>query len=452
MSRFQYLWWMLTAVVVVAGCETRGAHSSKSSEERYPQLETILPRHDPLPVHIEVSAVVEAMEKADLCARVPGVVESLQPNPTKPEVDIGRLITAGEPLVKLAIPDLEAEKAYKESLLDQAKKQKEQTIEARKVAEKELLEAQALEVKYQAEFKRSQEKHDRTVQMVASRTLAQELAEETKNQLEAARAGWKASQAQIDTKQAKLAAIEADLKLADARIEVAQAEVHRLSVLVGYGVITAPFDGIVTRRLVDRGAMVKDPSIPLVTVARIDKVRVLLDIPQRHVPLVNTTEQNPNPDGQGDVAVLRIPELRDVVPGGEFPGHLTRMASALDPLTRTMRVEVHLENKAGSILYPLKPGMHGTATVLLEEGKDALTVPSTALVRRGSRVYVFYVAEPTGTPPRGLVKRAEVQLGLDDGRRVEIRNGLSGKELVITKGNGVLRDGDTVIAVPAQEP
>src|SRR5262249_48179972 len=152
---------------------------------------------------------------------------------------------------------------------------KEQTLETRKVLEKELEEARALEVKYRAEFQRSQEKHNRTTQMVASRTLAQELAEETKNQLEAARSGWKASQAQIETKQAKLVATEADLKLADARIEVAQAEVNRLKVLVGYATITAPFDGIVTRRLVDRGVMVKDIATPLVTVARIDMVRVL---------------------------------------------------------------------------------------------------------------------------------------------------------------------------------
>jgi RND family efflux transporter MFP subunit len=457
MSRSLYLSWALAILVAIAGCETRGANSRKADEDRYPKLETVQPHPGALPVHIEVSAVVEAMEKAELCARVPGVIESLQPDPSRPEVDIGRPIKAGEPLVQLAVPDLVAEKVYKESLLDQAKKQKEQTLETRKVAEKELEEARALDVKYQAEFQRSQEKHDRTAQMVASRTLAKELAEESKQQLEAARAGWQAARAQIATKQARLAAADADLKLADARIEVAQAEVNRLKVLVGYATITAPFDGLVTRRLVDRGAMVKDPSTPLLTVARIDRVRVLLDIPQRHVPLINTTEQNPNPNGRGDVAVLRIPELRDLVPGGEFPGHLTRMASALDPVTRTMRVEVHLENKAGDVLYPLKPGMHGTATVWLDEGTapagktTVVTVPSAALMRRGSKVYVFCVANVQGAQRRGVLKRVEVQLGLDDGKRVEIHGGLSGQELVIAKGNGVLRDGDTVIAVDSSD-
>src|SRR5205807_3627522 len=97
----------------------------------------------------------------------------------------------------------------------------------------------------------------------------------------------------------------------------------------------------------------------------------------------------------------------------------------------------------------LRPGMYGKATVLLEERYDVLTVPSTALVRRGDKVELFYVAEASGEPRRGIVRRVAVDLGLDDGRRVEIRGDLNGKDLIIAKGNGVQREGDTVIAVPA---
>jgi HlyD family secretion protein len=96
--------------------------------------------------------------------------------------------------------------------------------------------------------------------------------------------------------------------------------------------------------------------------------------------------------------------------------------------------------------------MYGTALVTLDQRDSALTVPSTALVRRGDKVEVFYVADPSGDPPRGVARRLEVELGLDDGRRVEIRSGLSGKELIIAKGNGVVREGDTVVAVSPQEP
>jgi RND family efflux transporter MFP subunit len=436
----------------VLGCGSP-KKAEKPEEEHLPRLETEQAERGMLPIKIELSAVIEPMEKADLCGRVPGVIESLQLDPHKPEVDIGRPITAGEPLVKVAVPDLEAEKQYKDALLDQARKQRDQVIEAQKVAATELQEAREQERRYQAEFYRSDEKHNRTVKLVQGGSISRELAEETRNQLEAARSAWQAARAAIATKEARLAATAADLKLAESRIVAADAEVKRLTVLVDYATIRAPFDGIVTRRYLDRGAMVKDTATPILAVMRTDMVRVLLDIPQKNVPLIHATYQNPNPDGQGDAVQLWFPELKDekVAPDGKFLGHITRVASALDSVTRTMRAEVHLENKTvtknGHVVRLLRPGMCGTALVLLEDGRYVLTVPSTALVRRGNSVYVYHVAEASGQPLKGVVRSAEVELGLDDGRRVEIRKGLRGDELIIVKGNGVLRDGDKVIAV-----
>jgi RND family efflux transporter MFP subunit len=223
---------------------------------------------------------------------------------------------------------------------------------------------------------------------------------------------------------------------------VSRADVQRLEVLIGYATVRAPFDGLVTKRWLDRGAMVKDPAIPLLTVMRTDTVRVLLDIPERDVPWVNATEQNPNPDGKGDPVELRLLALGVKT----FHGHITRVASALDPTTRTMRSEVHLDNRDGI----LRPGMYGSALVTLDQRDSALTVPSTALVRRGDKVELFCIADPSGDPPRGVARRIEVEIGFDDGKRVEIRSGLSGNELVIAKGNGVVREGDAVVAISRQ--
>jgi RND family efflux transporter MFP subunit len=446
------------------GCGGQHADPRDGSIAHIPRLETVKPEVGPMEVVIELSAVVEPMERADLCARVPGVVKSLQLQdrreagparaggslngsskaaPTSsstsldpPEVDIGTVVKAGETLVQLDIPDLLAEKDAKEALLDQAEKQKLQAAEMANT--------------YEAEFKRNQEQHDRIVMLVKREAVNKEREEETKHQLDAAKARREAAYA--------------DLKVADSRIKVAKADVEKLKVLIDYATIRAPFNGVITKRWVDRGNMVKDPGTPLLTIMRIDKVRLLLDIPQRDVPLINATEQNPNPNGLGDKVVLQIPALRDTVPGGEFTGAITRLASALDPTTRTMRVEVHLANeirggnkevlvdKAGLPVRPLKPGMYGSAKVYLETRPNVLTIPSTALVRRGDRVEVYYVENPSGEPLQGKVRIADdIELGLDDGRRVEIRKGLTGNEFIIAKGKGVLHAGDTVIAIPFQE-
>jgi RND family efflux transporter MFP subunit len=443
MNYRQQVWFSALALLGMAGCGFTDNRPHPTDEARLPRLETVEPERYRLPVRIELTAVVDAMEKADLCARVVGIVESLQLETGKPEVDIGRRVKAGEPLLKLAVPDLEADKRHKEALLDQADRQRQQAIEAQNVAAKDLDEAKEQEKKYQAEFNRSREKHERTQKLVQRGALQPETAEETRSQLEASAAAWQAAKALIATKQARLTATDADVKVAETRIKVSRAEVQRLEVLIAYATIRAPFDGIITKRWVDRGAMVKDPAIPLLTVMRTNTVRVVMDIPERDVPLVNATEQNPNPDGKGDPVELRLPALGTRV----FSGHITRVASALDPATRTMRAEAHMDNRDGM----LRPGMFGTVVVTLDQRESALTVPSTALVRSGDKVEVFYVANPGGDPPRGVARRVEVELGLDDGKRVEILHGLTGKELIIAKGNGVVREGDPVIAVSPQE-
>jgi len=302
------------------------------------------------------------------------------------------------------------------------------------------------ENRYKAEYTKSKDKHDRTAALVQKGALQPEVAVETKSALEAAESAWHAAQAQIETRQAKSRAAEADLRVAHSRIGVAEAEVKNLTAQVSYATIRAPFDGIITKRWVDRGATIKDAGTPLLTVMHTNTVRVLIDIPERHVPLVNAKAQEPNADG--DVVRMRFPALHETEEGGEFSGTVSRTANALDPMTRTMRAEVHLLNRKGI----LRPAMQGTATVLLEERYNVLTIPSTALVRRRNQVEVFVISDLTGDPPRGTVRRVPVELGLDDGKRVEIRKGLSGGERVIAKGNGVVREGETVIAVPLREP
>jgi RND family efflux transporter MFP subunit len=387
------------------------------------------------------------MERADLCARVPGLVETLQPDSTKPETDIGRRVTANEPLLRIAVPELEAEKKYKEALAEQARRQLDQAKETQTVAAKELAEARELERRYKAELEQRRAKHERTTKLVTSGSLQPEVAEETLGQFNAADAAWRASRAAIETRAAKVTQAAADYKVAESRVEVAEREAERLRVLVDFAIIRAPFDGIVTRRLADRGFMVKDTSTPVLTVARSDKVRVLLDIPERFVPLVNADDHNPNKNGRGDRATVRIPSLNEHVPDGLFVGTITKLGNALDPVARTMRVEVHLDNKTGH----LRPGMFGTATVWLEDLNDVVTIPSTALVRRDGVLCVYCVKVDKGDTGRGRVRVRPVNLGVDDGKRVQVKDGLHPGELIIAKGNGVIHEGDEVFAVRLKE-
>ena len=147
---------------------------------------------------------------------------------------------------------------------------------------------------------------------------------------------------------------------------------------------------------------------------------------------------------------LHVPALTATAGTDKVAGTITLLSSALDPVTRTMRAEMHVENKVGDTPGVLKPQMTGTASVTLA-ARDASPVPSSALVRTGNKMEIYIVADPAGDPAKGTVKRLEVQTGLDTGLRVEIKSDiLTGRELVIVRGAGVLRPGDQVIAVSRQ--
>jgi RND family efflux transporter MFP subunit len=430
----------ISGCLLLAGCVGQaGKAPRREAGEQLPKVEAVKPVRttpaDPLVLRGEYTATVEPWQRTDLCAQVRGVIKDVPP-----EIDIGHQIFEGKRLLEIDIPELRAELDHKTALLEQARNLRKQADEALTVAGQEVKESRAQEKKYRAEYEFRQLQFQRVTGLVQKQTVQPQLGEESRLQLASAQAALHAGQEQVLAKEAREQAARVELKVADSRIKVAEAEVARLKALVDFAEIRAPFNGVITKRWVDAGASVKDASMPLLTVMETDVVRVLIDVPERDVPYLR--------DGaNGNPVVLQMPALAEFVPRGEFEGRVSRAAGALDPATRTMRVEIHLENKSGY----LKPQMTGKAAVILDKRDNALTVPSSALARTGNRLFVKVLDHAEGTPPKGLVKRVEVQAGLDDGRRVEIRSGLTGAEWVVAKSNSAVRAGEWALGVKERE-
>jgi RND family efflux transporter MFP subunit len=283
-------------------------------------------------------------------------------------------------------------------------------------------------------------------ELVRQRAQDVQVEQEATKQLESAEAALAANRATTLKRQAKVEAAVSEVELAGQKVRGAEAEVRRLNVLIGFATITAPFDGVITRRWVDPGAIIKDPGATLLTLMQIDRIRVLIDVPQRDVPYLNAREQNPNPDGRGDSVIVRMPALRD----GAIQGYITRVSRSLDPVTRTMRAEIELDNKD----FVLQPGMYGSASVLVEDRPSVLTLPASSLMRRGEGlVEVYQVAHVTGDGDerRGVLKRLPVVLGIDDGKEVEIRSGIKDDDLIVLRATGVMRADETVLAISDRE-
>ena len=224
-----------------------------------------------------------------------------------------------------------------------------------------------------------------------------------------------------------------DVDVAQAAFEGAKHLMEQREVLRDYTKVRAPYDGLITARFADPGALIQiattsaTSAMPLFTIMDIGTVRVYANVPQNEVALAKP----------GTPAVLTVTEL----PERAFQGAITRSTLALDPATRTMLIEVDLPNKD----HALQPGTFGELTLTLAQHRDALALPPTALVA-GAKVKTVVIVE------QGRTKTVPVKVGLNDGNWIEILEGLQGTEDVVVVGKSKVVDGMAVTPSPYNLP
>ncbi len=269
-------------------------------------------------------------------------------------------------------------------------------------------------------------KFARYKELVQNKAIPQQIADEEEESYDSAKASELASRkavlnarAQLLAADARVKKAEADLAEARANVRVAEAKLARAKVLVSYTKITSPYDGVVTKRNFFPGAFIRSATeggiVPLLTIARVDKVRVVTDVPDRDVPLVDV----------GDEAEIHL----DAFEAEVFKGKVSRFADAEDPTTRTMHTEIDLPNADDRI----RPGMYGIAKIILDKSTKSSTLPASALVgeSKGGKADVYIVKD-------GKAKKTQVTIGADDGIRVEILSGLSPEDEVIMNTGSVV--------------
>jgi membrane fusion protein (multidrug efflux system) len=237
-----------------------------------------------------------------------------------------------------------------------------------------------------------------------------------------------------------------DVDAAYAAYRQAQAAVQTLETMVGYTKIVAPFDGVITGRFADPGAVVRagggdigvDESSalispgategagghrtgggPILTIARLDKLRVYVYVPGQWCHYIR----------QGTPATLSF----DEVPGYVVSSSVTRYASALDLTTRTMLVEIDIANP-GSVLYPR---MYARVKLDLLSHPHALRLPARAVGNEAGRTVVFTVRN-------GRLVRTPVSTGIIQPNYAEITSGLTTDDLVVSVFSTELSDGEIV--------
>jgi len=197
--------------------------------------------------------------------------------------------------------------------------------------------------------------------------------------------------------------------VAEANVQAQQAQVNRLAELTSFEKITAPFSGVITARQIDTGSLVTADTAggtPLFSIARTDVLRVQIYVPQAEVFGLR--------DGQD--ATVTVPQL----PGKIFHGTVARNAGALATDTRTLLVEVDVDNKDAA----LSAGLYGIVHVQEQRTAPVVMVPSEAVIFDKDGLSVAVVADG-----RAVLRHLDILA--DDGAQVEVRAGLQPGDRII---------------------
>ncbi len=209
----------------------------------------------------------------------------------------------------------------------------------------------------------------------------------------------------------------------NATVDAAMANVRRLEQLQGFEKVYAPFDGIITARNTDIGALIDagENATPqeLFHMTSVGKLRVFVAVPEAYSPDIK----------DGDTATLTLDEY----PGQKFVGRVTRNSNAINLASRTLNVEVDVDNPKSLLL----PGAYVFVHFKVPMRATALTIPSNALLFRAQGLQVATVHD-------GTVHLQRVTIGSDHGATVEIADGLQASDEIVLNPSDSISEGEQV--------
>lgn len=225
--------------------------------------------------------------------------------------------------------------------------------------------------------------------------------------------------------EAQVAAAESALAVSEEQIKVTEAERSKAETLMRYTQVTAPFDGVVTKRYANNGAMIQSgvgsqtQAMPLIRLSQHSRLRLILPVPESAAGLIE----------RGSTVEVMVPSLNRT-----FAGTVTRTTNQVDTTTRTMHTELDIPNPKGTLI----PGMYAEVSLVLAGSTNTLSVPLNAIMGTELKKSVFVVN------PQGVVESRPVTTGVETADFVEIRKGVREGEQVVVGGRSQLRAGQNV--------
>jgi RND family efflux transporter MFP subunit len=404
--------------MVVLGCNQKSREDKNGAGKKEEAdkgsavaVEVERPTRGRIRLKVRQPGTIQAYERTAIFAKVPGYVLTWH-------VDIGDHVKKGKELVELWVPEMVVDLERKKSLVKQAEAEVKLARAAVDVAE--------------SEHRRLKGQAERLAKLANGLLDQENLAE--------ARSGAESSRAKVEQAREEVAVKEANVK-------VARENLDYTATLLKYTRLTAPYDGVVTRKYVNTGDFVQPATggsrgDPLYVIERRDRMRVFVDVPEEAADWVS----------KGAEARVYVPALG----GRALTDRVKRTSYALDRTAHTLTAEIDLENPDDR----LRPGMYAYGTITAESRESLRSVSASAIltevdVLQGDRHYCFLVEE-------GKAGRVPVQIGARGDERVQLLKkqvkpagggkpvweDFTGEEMVIRGKLAGLSDGQAVKVAP----
>ena len=383
---------LIVAVALLMKRPLRDANAKEADEGADRIAPVVLAARGPLVNSVTLSGEFRPFQQVDVHAKVAGFIRRIY-------VDVGDHVKTGQVLAILEVPELSAE-------VTGAKADIRRSQDAIRRAQSEIERSQSAYGAYHAAYTRLKQASEARPGLIAEQEVDDSLAKD------------KEAEAQVNSARAALAEAQSQLSAQEANLE-------RLAAMEAYSHITAPFAGVVTKRYADTGALIQagtsssTQAMPVVQLAEWSKLRLVVPVPESAVPQLRL----------GSSVRVHVSALNR-----DFDGQVIRFADALNDETRTMHTEIDVENAEGT----LKEGMYADVKLVLQEAKNALSVPIQAVQRNRSGASVLMV------DAGGHIQEREVVLGAESSDRVEVLSGLAENDQVVIGNRGGFHPGDKV--------
>ena len=395
---------LILAIVIVAGVvvwginarvRTAAAVKETTRELAIPAVSVVHPKPGAIKNEVVLPGNIQAFTDAPIYARSSGYLKQWS-------VDIGGKVKAGQVLAIIEAPELDQQVRQAKATIQQTQASLDQAIAN------------------QQQGKANEEIARVTAQRWQNLVNKGAVSRQENDQY----------QAQYQAQVANLNALQQAIAAARSNIAVAEANLARLQEMQNYETVKAPFDGIITARNVDVGALINagngGVAQELFHMASTAKLRVYVNVPQA--------------DSRAAVPGLKSYLTLAEFPGRKFPGELVRTSGAIDQATRTLLTEVDVDNASGE----LRPGAYAEVHLMIPEGSRSLILPVSCLMFRSEGLRVGVVRD-------GKAVLVPVILGKDYGNEVEIVSGIDENDAVISNPPDSLASGATVQVVKSSD-